>query len=59
MNKLEKLRDLVLQELSVNQCKAEMPYDYYRLVEIEGGLCELRWVLCRIDELIKEDEENG
>ena len=57
MNKFEKLRELVLQELSVYQCKAEMPYPYYTLVEIEGEIQALRWALCMIDKLLQEEEK--
>lgn len=58
MNKLEKFKERVIERLSGFQCKAEMPYDSYRLAEIEGELQALRWVLCRIDELIKEENND-
>ena len=54
MSKLEYLRERVLQGLSGCQCKAEMPYPYYTLVEIEGEIQALRWALCMIDILMKE-----
>lgn len=54
MSKLEYLRERVLERLSGCQCKAEMPYDSYRLAEIEGELRALKWTLCMIDILMKE-----
>ena len=57
MSKLEKLRECVLQRLSGCQCKAEMPYDSYRLAEIEGELLALRWALCMIDKLQQEEDD--
>lgn len=55
MNRLEKLRELVLQELSGYQCMAEDPYiSFERSLIIKGKLMSLRWILNRIDELMKE-----
>lgn len=55
MSKFEKLRKLVLQELSGYQCMAEDPYiSFERSLIIKGKLMSLRWVLNRIDELMKE-----
>ena len=55
MSKFEKLRKLVLQELSGYQCMAEDPYiSFERSLIIKGKLMSMRWVLNRIDELMKE-----
>lgn len=54
MSSLKKLKGLVQQELSTLLCEAERPYNFYTLTEIDGKIESLRWVLNRIEELMKE-----